>query len=109
MFKSINGLSINQKGCCQKRATRGRVFWFGKEDMEKDYYKILGVDRNADDERIQEELDREAHLNETVLYPYTEKLGNCEVVFLGGAHLIYIQKPDECGEVLKSFIDGLDS
>ena len=69
----------------------------------------LGIDRNADDERIQEELDREAHLNETVLYPYTEKMGNCEVVFLGGAHLIYIQKPDECGEVLKSFIDGLDS
>ena len=52
MFKSINGLSINQKGCCQKRATRGRVFWFGKEDMEKDYYKILGVDRGADEDTI---------------------------------------------------------
>jgi hypothetical protein len=36
-------------------------------------------------------------------------MGNCEVVLLGGAHLIYVQKPEECGEVIKSFIDGLDS
>lgn len=46
--------------------------------------------------------------NETI-YPYAEKMGNCEVVCLAGDHMIYEQKPAECGEIIKNFIDGLDS
>gem|GEM_PF-5554961 len=43
------------------------------------------------------------------IYPYAEKMGNCEVVLLGVDHLIYEQKPKECGEIIKEFIDGLGS
>lgn len=45
---------------------------------------------------------------ERILLPYLEKLGNCELVNLPGDHLIYEQKPDECGQIIRDFIDGLD-
>lgn len=45
--------------------------------------------------------------NETI-YPYAEKMGNCEVVCLAGDHMIYEQKPKECGEIIKNFIDELN-
>lgn len=61
------------------------------------------------DEKIQEQVDNFAKQREEVIDPYTEKMGNCEVILLGGDHMIYEQKPEECGEVIKSFIDGLDS
>ncbi len=48
-------------------------------------------------------------LRQEIIYPYAEKMGNCEVVLLGGDHMIYEQKPEVCGEVIKAFIDGLDS
>ena len=40
---------------------------------------------------------------------YLEKMGNCEMICLGGDHMIYEQKPIECGEMIKNFIDGLDN
>lgn len=44
---------------------------------------------------------------ERVLLPYFEKLGNCELVNLPGDHLIYEQKPGECGQIIRDFIDDL--
>ena len=61
------------------------------------------------DEKIQEQLESFAKLREEVIYPYAGKMGNCEVVLLGGDHMIYEQKPGECGEIIRSFIDGLES
>ncbi len=110
-FKSIVTNDIPKLYICSssgfqtKEEFRAFLDW-NRQVFGDDY---LGIDKNADDERIQEELDREARRREDILYPYTEKMGNCEVVLLGGAHLIYVQKPEECGEVIKSFIDGLDS
>lgn len=69
---------------------------------------IIG-DTDKDDERLQQQINELAEGRETVLYPYAEKMGNCEVVLLGGDHLIYEQKPEECGEIVKTFLDGLDS
>lgn len=43
---------------------------------------------------------------ERILLPYLEKLGNCDLVNLPGDHLIYEQKPDECGQIIRDFIDG---
>ena len=36
-----------------------------------------------------------------------EKMGNCELVLLGGDHMIYEQKPAECGNIIKEFVDKL--
>ena len=46
---------------------------------------------------------------QNILMPYLEKMGNCELICLGGDHMIYEQKPIECGEMIKNFIDGLDN
>ncbi len=42
------------------------------------------------------------------MQPYVEKLGNCEIVNLPGDHFIHEEKPQECAEIIKNFIDGLD-
>ena len=39
---------------------------------------------------------------------FPEKMGNCQVVCLGGDHMIYEQKPEECGKIIKNFINGLE-
>ena len=52
----------------------------------------------ADYQRVREES----------LFPYIEKMGNCEIAYLAGDHMIYQQKPEECGEILKEFLAGLD-
>ena len=38
---------------------------------------------------------------------YAEKLGNCKIVELRGQHEIMFDKPEECGKLLKEFIDEL--
>lgn len=42
------------------------------------------------------------------IYPYAEKMGNCEIVCLAGDHMIFEQKPVECGKIIKDFINKLD-
>lgn len=43
-----------------------------------------------------------------VMQPYMEKLGNCEVVKLPGSHFIHLEKPEECAEIIKFFMSGLN-
>lgn len=45
---------------------------------------------------------------QTRLYPYLEKLGSCKTILLPGSHNIFVQYPDECGRIVKEFVDGLD-
>ena len=40
--------------------------------------------------------------------PYSEKMGNCNIVPLYGSHSIYFEKPKECGNIVKNFIAELD-
>lgn len=43
----------------------------------------------------------------TILTLYLERMGNCELVLLGGDHAIYEQRPEECGDIVLEFINGL--
>lgn len=61
-----------------------------------------------DDGMLQLILDEYEKARQDTLYPYIEKMGNCEVVLLAGDHMIFEQKPDECGEIIKNFLNGLD-
>lgn len=42
------------------------------------------------------------------LKPYTDLLGNTEIVLLSGDHYIFEQKPDELANIIKEFINKLD-
>lgn len=43
------------------------------------------------------------------LQPYIDKLGNCKIVDLPGGHFIHLEKPKECAEIIKNFIDSMYS
>lgn len=60
------------------------------------------------DEKLQKLLNEYEKVRQDTLDPYAEKMGNCEVVCLAGDHMIFEQRPDECGEIIKNFIDELD-
>ncbi len=60
-----------------------------------------------DDEILKNALDTYAEARQNTIYPYAERMGNCEVICLGGDHMIYEQKPEECGALVKAFIDAL--
>ena len=62
-----------------------------------------------DDEKIRQILDDYEKVREDIIYPYAEKMGNCKVVCLGGDHMIYEQKPDECAEIIAEFLMELES
>ncbi len=56
---------------------------------------------------LEDYLEMGHDYKERILLPYFDKLGNCELINLPGDHLIYEQKPDECGQIIRDFIDGL--
>ncbi len=60
-----------------------------------------------DDEQLKKTFDIYKDAREGTIYPYAEKMGNCEVVNLAGDHMIYLQKPEGCSELLKGFVDDL--
>lgn len=63
---------------------------------------------NIEDEKVRKEiLDNFEKVRLETLFPYIEKLGNCRYEALGGDHMIYTQKPGECGAIIKAFIDEL--
>ena len=60
---------------------------------------------SLDDVFIAERLKAEEEQREKEIMPYLEKMGNCELVLLGGHHAIYEQKPDEVGRIIVEFIN----
>jgi pimeloyl-ACP methyl ester carboxylesterase len=61
-----------------------------------------------DDESVEEIIENFETARRDMLQPYLDKMGNCNLVCLGGDHMIYEQKPEECARILSDFIDGLD-
>lgn len=61
-----------------------------------------------DDPQLALILQSMENARQEILYPYAEKMGNCEVVLLPGDHMIYEMRPEECGTLVKAFIDSLN-
>ena len=59
------------------------------------------------DETVNKFLQQCKDYRERQVIPYLDKLGNCELVLLGGDHMIYEQKPNECGIIIKDFVESL--
>lgn len=81
-----------------------------KRQIEKNHLDVeVQTEENAyDDEKMKQLLDEYSRVREEILYPYIERMGNCEIICLPGEHMIYEQKPAECGEIIKSFMDKLE-
>ena len=65
------------------------------------------TDYESGKELVDKLLRQADELQRDIIVPYAEKMGNCKIVCLGGDHMIYEQKPEECGKIAKEFIDSL--
>lgn len=63
----------------------------------------------GNEETVDKMLEQTKELRETVIAPYAEKMGNCEVVCLAGDHMIYEQRPEDCSKLIVDFIEKLDN
>lgn len=82
--------------------------WINRQIEINDLDLPMRQTEYEDAEELQEILENFEKSRQETIYPYAEKMGNCQVVCLGGDHMIYEQKPVECGEILKQFIDNLE-
>lgn len=83
--------------------------WINRQIKNNDLdMEMRPVEYEDDDENLKKILEIYDQARNDTIYPYAEKMGNCEVVCVAGDHMIYDQKPTECGEIIKNFIDGLD-
>ena len=62
----------------------------------------------GNEELLDDLLNAYKEAQREIIYPYAEKMGNCQVVLLPGDHMIYQQRPDDCGRLILEFIDQLD-
>lgn len=82
--------------------------WINRQIEINDFdFEQRPVDYDDDDESLKNILTMYEEARQETIYPYAQRMGNCQVVCLAGDHMIYEQKPQECGEIVKSFIDGL--
>lgn len=81
--------------------------WINRQ-IEINHQDMEPRSADYDDETMQKILDNFEKLRQDVIYPYAEKMGNCKVVCLGGDHMIYEQKPEECAEIISGFLRELE-
>ena len=82
--------------------------WINRQ-IEKNNLGFEQRTLDYDDETVNEILANYEKARQETIYPYAEKMGSCEVVCLAGDHMIYQQRPQECGEIVKTFVDGLEN
>ena len=83
--------------------------WINRQIEKNDLkMQLQKTEYDDNDETLKNILDALEEDRQNTIYPYAEKMGNCEVVCLGGDHMIFEQKPDECGKIVKEFIDSLN-
>lgn len=81
----------------------------GKDLTELCYIFGISCDEYRNDEQLKEALLQSIlQLREEREMPYIEKIGNCKHICLPGNHVIFMDRPEECGKLIKNFIDGLE-
>ena len=82
---------------------------FVNRQIEKNRLDMPSLPTEYDDETAEAILRRMDELRRMVIQPYADKMGSCRIVLLPGEHMIYMQKPDVCGTVIRDFLDALDA
>ena len=82
---------------------------FLNRQIEKNRLGRPSLPTEYDDATAEAILERMDELRRTVIQPYADKMGSCRIVLLPGEHMIYMQKPDACGTVIRDFLDAMDA
>lgn len=61
-----------------------------------------------DDNYIKKYLESCRDRMKTMVYPFAESLGNCEVKLIPGDHTIYIHRPDDVIGVVSKFLEEIE-
>ena len=69
---------------------------------------VYGIAGDSDDEVYANFLESQPE-KRRILDAYIEKMGNCQKIEMQGQHEIMFDKPEECGKILKDFLEELDS
>lgn len=80
---------------------------FLNRQIEKNRLGRPSLPTEYDDATAEAILEMMDELRRTVIQPYADKMGSCRIVLLPGEHMIYLQKPDACGTIIRDFLDEL--
>ncbi|MBR4200749.1 MAG: alpha/beta hydrolase [Oscillospiraceae bacterium] len=82
--------------------------WLAADDWTRTWQKMP----KATDEERQQLAEKNVsickNMAEDVIKPYTDLLGNCEILELPGDHFIYMQRPTECAVLFTQFLQRVD-
>ena len=82
---------------------------FVNRQIAKNNLDLPALTAEYDDETAEAILRRMEELRRTIIEPYAEKMSSCRIVLLPGEHMIYMQKPDACGSIIRAFLSELDA
>lgn len=112
--KAYKGIKKNNIPKIYINATRGaRTIDELKKDLKwiSNRKKELGLETITympSTDKLNQFIEENIKWENEKLKPYTDLLGNTEIVLLSGDHYIFEQKPDELANIIKEFINKLD-
>ena len=60
------------------------------------------------DDKISQMIEQNIEIEKEQIIPYTDLMGNTEIILLSGDHYIFEQKPNELVKIIKDFINEID-
>lgn len=75
-----------------------------------DRQKELGmqISQVPSDEILEDNIEELIKWEKEKIKPYTDLLGNTDIILLPGDHMIFEQKPNELAKIIKEFVDDLN-
>lgn len=110
-YAGIKSNDIPKIYICAGNGFRNKDDFTEYTEWINDRQKELGMEiisEEPNDEVINNNIEAMKQWHNERIKPYTDLLGNTEIVLLPGDHMIFQQKPDELAEIIKSFIEDLD-
>ncbi len=110
-YAGIKSNDIPKIYICAGNGFRNKDDFTEYTEWINDRQKELGMEiisEEPNDEVINNNIEAMKQWHNERIKPYTDLLGNTEIVLLPGDHMIFQQKPDELAEIIKSFIEVLD-
>lgn len=95
-------------------ASRGaRTIEEVKEDLKwvvkrKQELGLETISTMPSDNKISQLIEQNIEIEKGQIIPYTDLLGNTEIILLSGDHYIFEQKPNELTKIIKDFINKVD-
>lgn len=82
--------------------------WLVADDWARTWQKMPAATEEERQQLAEKNVSICKNMKEEVIRPYTDLLGNCEILELPGDHFIYMQRPMECAVLFSQFLHRID-